>query len=438
MNRLNLNFQLVLRSERLQFIRDYLEVIPFKPTSDELEMMGKYILWGKEDPSEKDGPARLRNEGILLETRKGDWTDKSTESFDELLENPAFSESQIITPSHTPLKSTKHTYTRTQMRRLTPPHLLTDLESLWTQIDELEYKLNLYELSVHKRTQPPRAELTNRIKPAARTALELEAVSLSPYSYLRLKHYLVELRQQQYNFFGDEPLLTFPTEDLPLPIEAPQFGTEIEVKPLGIPLQLNSLHYRLFSTEEFPFPAQFTPEELKAISSILWRPPIQNPIYTFDFTQVSHLNKLIGILRDLEDAAAEAPTSTLPLFLHVFRSYRSLSRLSPILEDIIELKAAHRTNLCIRDYIGEKYKKFYNPNYISTLYNKGLGLIAETAAYHREVCENLVFPENFKKCSCCGRTLLIDRRNFKRKSVSTDGFAARCKLCDKQKKENIE
>ena len=49
MNRLQLDWTLVLRTDRNAFIDDYLDNITFKPNEDELSMMANYILWGKSD-----------------------------------------------------------------------------------------------------------------------------------------------------------------------------------------------------------------------------------------------------------------------------------------------------------------------------------------------------------------------------------------------------
>ena len=38
----------------------------------------------------------------------------------------------------------------------------------------------------------------------------------------------------------------------------------------------------------------------------------------------------------------------------------------------------------------------------------------------------------WKKCTCCGRLLLIDPQNFVKKDGAVDGFSARCKRCDKE------
>ena len=58
--------------------------------------------------------------------------------------------------------------------------------------------------------------------------------------------------------------------------------------------------------------------------------------------------------------------------------------------------------------------------------------INEAARQHAEIIENLCYPENWKKCRHCGKTLLVNTDNFVRKSRSSDGFSNQCKRCDKE------
>jgi len=82
--------------------------------------------------------------------------------------------------------------------------------------------------------------------------------------------------------------------------------------------------------------------------------------------------------------------------------------------------------------INHKWKKSYTDNYISTIFRQRIiPKINEAAKYHVKIIENLCFPEEFKVCSCCGKTLLRDPMNFTRKTRSKDGFTARCKKCEK-------
>ena len=95
------------------------------------------------------------------------------------------------------------------------------------------------------------------------------------------------------------------------------------------------------------------------------------------------------------------------------------------------IKIEKKSNGEIQDLTKKKYNHLYQTNYISTIYCKTLDSIAETAAFHRTVCENLSFPENFKKCKDCGKVLLLDERSWVRKKRSSDGFSPRCKKCEK-------
>ena len=61
------------------------------PNEEELDMMGKYILWGKDPITGKNG----KQMGLQLETRHGTWDDEPVDSLDALLEQPTFSETQL-------------------------------------------------------------------------------------------------------------------------------------------------------------------------------------------------------------------------------------------------------------------------------------------------------------------------------------------------------
>ena len=47
-------------------------------------------------------------------------------------------------------------------------------------------------------------------------------------------------------------------------------------------------------------------------------------------------------------------------------------------------------------------------------------------------CKGNFGPENFKKCVRCGDMVLKDASFFMRKSRSSDGFASRCKFCERE------
>jgi hypothetical protein len=100
--------------------------------------------------------------------------------------------------------------------------------------------------------------------------------------------------------------------------------------------------------------------------------------------------------------------------------------------EILELKIQRKTNVEIAEIINKKHGKKYNDNYISTIYRqKVIPKICATANLHLTIVENLFFPENFKSCTWCGKTLMRDGAFFTKKKGAPDGFVARCKICEK-------
>lgn len=438
MNRLQLDWTLVLRTDRNAFIDDYLNKISFKPNEDELSMMANYILWGKESESEKDGNARIKNEGLYIETRSKDWTDERAVSLEGLLETPGFSENDF---SHPTYKKQKNVFSRTEARNLASPEILAALENLWRQIDSTELTISFYELSIKKRKTPIRQELLSRFDTLELTHFQDRAAALTPRKYLKLKHELVELRRQQYTYQDSykQTIFSKPSNNSIYykPEDHFEFGDDIPVLPLSICYN-SPLYKKLFNPERFPAPEDFNEEELQKISSLLWT-PAQYTLEPFDFSNPKHLCEFYEALPSLKEKIKEEEldeTSTLVQFMNTARAYEGLAQLEPLHKDILDWKVEKKSNSEIQSLIKEKYHHTYQVNYISTLYRKVFDTIAETAAFHKTVCENLFFPEEFKKCKDCGRSLLLTNRDWVKRARSKDGFSPRCKHCEKIKRDS--
>ncbi len=426
-NRLNLNFNLESFQERLDFINAYLlteEFQTYPPTPTECEKIGDYLLWGKEE----NGRTAAENNNTELNSY---WDSKPVESLETLMESPTFSE-QMLRPLDAPKPLIrKETFSREKARQIAPAHLQADFETLWAQIDDLEFRLNTYEFAHGKRKEPPRASLSERITPERRAQIQEEAPHLAPYHYLKLKRQLVELRQQQYDYKDSYTTLILPhTEQFYVPPADPlTFGDEIPVFPLGTIVDepliwANNLHTEIFSEVE-----------LKHISDFLWT---QKDLYShrrdanfFDFCDVDHLYALCENWGHFKDEENSDSTRIHDLLL-TLEAYRAAAHLSPIYEDILDLKLRGKDNLSIKEFINQKYSKSYNTNYISTLYcKKILAEIAAAATAHLEIIENIFFKEEFKQCIDCGNWYLRRPEYFMRRSRAADGYSPRCKACEK-------
>lgn len=433
MNRLHLNWELNLRSERNLFVQEYLENLPFTPTEDELETISNYILWGKRSNEEKDGPARLREDGLFLDSK---WTVSSVEveSLDELTESPAFSENDLRPLDAPAPKRVREVFSREKARKYASPVVLENLEAIWYQIDTIELTLNYYELAHGKRKNPPREELLMRLSTDERNLCERRAQKLSQFSYFKLKHQLKDLRDQQYPFQDTYIHTLMPLKLKPYQEHdaSSEFGADISILPMGTPQNDHPVFYaKLFNAERMPAPSDFTPKELNFLSTLLWRPAAAKK--TFDFGNTDHLYEFFEMWDELRDRAEES--ESIRLLMRAANTYIGLADLDPKEELILKRKIQGKSNQEIRDEINSKFGHKYQLNYISTLYcKKVLEKIAEAARIHREVCENLFFPENFKKCKDCGRVLLLDERSWMKRKRSNDGFSPRCKKCEKIKR----
>ena len=438
-NRLNLDFSLETAQQRKAFIDEYLEAPYFKKnplTNDELEMCANYILWGKDT----DGKNVVQRKEIQIETKNSTWTQKEqTESLEALMELPTFNENQILKQTEARPKVVKEVFSRSKALKQAHPSLVPELQHLFNEIDETDYIISVYEFQNGKRKTQPREELIRNLSEDRRLQLNEKAKDLTPYRYLKLRHLLVELRQQQYTIKDSyAPQLVFERVDPIEPQPDLKFGVEIPVFPLG--LKGKGLQQLLFPNLDDLYLTEFE-EDLRYISDRIWE---QESVYKrctqhdgeefFDFRELEHVYQLFQTFFEIEDgAAADELDESLQELLDTLDYYIELADLTPIYREILDFKIKKVKNYDIAKYINEKYGKTYTDNYISTIFRqKIIKAINEAAVYHWEVMNNFFYPENFKRCTYCNKLLLRDAHNFVRKARAKDGFTNRCKKCDKE------
>lgn len=429
-NRLQLNFALDDAVDRTDFVINYLDEIDFELNDHEIETIANYLLWGKNSAGRN-----VQQEGDI-ELKK--WAKTQVESLDALIELPGFSEHTLRPLHEPPARIRRETFSREEALINSPPYMRALYEDLFKQIDTIELIINFYELFVGKRKLPPRESLLKRFTADEQKALNKRALKLSQYKYLKLKHQLVELRQQQYIYsdtYSNRINLHLINQP-PLLDKGELFiGEDIDIYPIGTWTD-DPYHNKIFGD---PNPYIFTDEEKERISQDLWK-HTTNPV--LDFTNPKHVLALINSKHDLEDAAIEDPEGiygAAGALVKTLDYYISKAHLKDALRDILGYKLENWSNLQIARQVNKDYDKTYNENYISTLFHqKIVPAIAQAAQEHREILENIFFPENFKKCKDCGRVLLINNTNFMRQKKSSDGFAPRCKKCEKLKRSKYK
>lgn len=428
---IKLDFSLNTANERAEWLNNYIKSFTRPLTSDELEMMGNYLLWGKSS----DGLNEVQRKNVQIETRSGTWDQKEAESLEGLMEQPGFSESNL-SKFIAPPKRQRIKFSREEALNDSPAYARAQYLDLFREIDETDFLIEHWELTHNKRTKEIRKNLVDAIPEETRAQLIERAKHLNQYQYLKLKHLLVELRRQQFSIKDSYTSPVQRDRVISNVAPPPEFGGELTVGPIGFkgmaPADL--LIWRPLPQLN---PFSFTKDEIALIGKRLEQREEQ---FAFDWRDSNHVYQFILHHDELRDAANEEDSlGTLKFMMDTLYFYIEFAQLSDIHRDILNMKIRKVKNVDIAEFVNRKYGKGYSNNYISTLFTKKIvPLICAAAQAHLEILENLDKPEQFKQCATCGVWFLRNQDNFTRRARAKDGFAPSCKSCDKERKMGLK
>lgn len=432
--RLKLNFNLETAEERAEFISTYIVQFP-DLTSSEASTIADYLLWGKDNNGVPIG------KGTGLVTK---WTKTNeAESLDAVLENPALSNAQLYTLNDAVvLKKGRDVFNRDEARKEAPEFLRQTFEELWKTIDEIDLEINFYEIDNGKREDPPRNELIKRFTDEEIERIHARSQKLNPYGYLKLRGRIKELRTEQFTI-RDSYRSTF---NITQSVYSPKdrsfvFDCDVEVLPLG--LKEGRIGDIVFDPNFDP--AALDEEQLRLISGLIWKKKSYEGNRIFDFRELESVYQLYLFKEEFDDRLEQVKydhvvENNLEKLLDTLRFYEEIADLTDIQREILRLKEKKEKNADIASYINKKYGKSYTANYISTIFKQKIIVkINEAVKLHQDTIENCFFKENFKRCIDCGRILLLDGRNWVKKTRSKDGFQNKCKRCEREmRKKNKE
>lgn len=430
MNRLKLDFTLESAKERIDFINRYITQFDTL-TPQEATTIANYLLWGKDETGTAIGS------DLNLETK---WSreENTPDSLEAVLESTSASHIYVRgLDEATIYKKPRVVFDRNEARANAPDCVKEALENLWRLIDEIDLEICFYEERIGKRKKPPRETLLKKFSSEEVERIRARSQKLNQYTYLKKRHQLVDLRREQFTIrdsyqstiaFGQT--LSAPHKDSTI------FDCDIEVLPLGL---ADTTIGRVIFDKNFD-PARLSEQQLQQISQLIWRKK-ENFETSFDFRDLESVYQLYLYRFEIMDQAErdEADSkieSNQKGLIQTLEFYEDMAELTDLQLEVLRLKEKKVKNAEIAEIINRKYGKGYTANYISTIFRqKIIGKINETAELHRETIENCFFPENFKKCTCCGRVLLLDARNWVRKSRSKDGFQNKCKRCEREERK---
>lgn len=406
MSKFQLDFNIYSSKDRLNSIKSInLSTL----TKTELETISNYILYGKDE----DGTSIVDRKEIQIKSKFNSYNkERNNVSLDELIESPTFDENILLKQKNI-YKKAKPSIDKEKAK------LIPGMAALWDEIDRLDRILRENKGDIEK--QPTTPTLTQK-------------------QLYYLNHQLIELRTQQYYLWDSY----YPATQLQR--NKAEFHGNIVDEQLNYPIFPRGL----MSSQndiEFKFPKQAQTSAQASANSPTYThsytapPPAQqldvdelvkqNKPF-IDFRNPDHIYELIQHYKEIEDGIRHIPDSPLHNLLWTLDFYIEKANFNEQQMLILEDKKYKMPNKAIADHLMRELGIYHQENYVSTIWNKLVGLIAEAVElnYDEFLCRN--YEKAWKKCTRCGKFLLRDSRNFVKKSKALDGLTSRCKECDRE------
>ena len=161
---------------------------------------------------------------------------------------------------------------------------------------------------------------------------------------------------------------------------------------------------------------------------------------TFDLRDPNSWLQLLPYYNTIYNAKLEAEErhdieSEAPALWNTIQYYFDCALMQAEYRLIVEMKSENWRNEDINNELRRRNLKTFSVNYISTIYKKRIPkLLAQAVEAHYELALALDQPDEWKRCSKCGKLLHLDSNHFRRLGKSKDGFVGSCKQCDKKKR----
>ena len=396
--------------DRVAAVKEILDSLDTDPSALELEQMGSYILYGKD---ENGLNAVQRGETTDGNKRYSSFkkTDDKLLSLEEILENPLTDQSELK-PAHQKQAYTKKKPTIARPKYDRKGNLIDPgdsdipgMQELWDCIDHMEHVIAVNEGKV------PPDENTTILKDS--------------YRLYQLKHNLIDLRRHQY-YLKDayKPTLHFQAIDHPKAqfydwssdsfywISLPEWQHRVDEALLHtISKNLENYETRLNEKGEI---------EVKWVVCE----------HTFDWENPLHVKALINNYDALYDYLKEKLNTYGRTLIFDFERYRAMANLTEVREFILDRKIEKMPYTDIVQDLQLKYGLKYNENHLCTILAKEIPeKIALAAQKHRLLIDTPA--SQCKKCHTCGRLLPRDPIFYVRNKSRKDGFSSNCKECER-------
>ena len=412
----SLDYSIERDIDRVAAVKDILDSLPTDPTQTELEQMGSYILYGKDENGKNavqrgdtyDGNSRRFNSFKTAEDK--------VVSLDEVLENPMADQQQLMSPHKRSVYNLKKTTIKRPKYDKKTGELIDigdgdipGIQDLWERIDHLEHWIAILE----KRLPPD--ETT--------TVFEVDS-----YRLYQLKHQLIDMRRHQYYLKDSyKPTLFFVAADHP----KQQFIDWSSDSQYWMPLEQwqrkvsNSLLSSVSKNLE-DYETRINEQGETEVKWVVRR-------HTFDWENPKHVRALINNYDLLYDFFKEKLNTYGRTLIFDFERYLEMANLTDLRKFILNCKIKKMQYPEIADLMEAQFGIRYNENHLSEIVAREIPeKIAEVATKHRMLLETP--QDQLKVCYTCGRALPRHKLFFARNASRKDGFSSNCKECERLKR----
>lgn len=408
----SLNYNIERDTDRVQAVKDILDTLETDPSPLDLEQMGSYILYGKDQNGYN---AVQRGEITNGTTRYANFRRKDDKllSLDAILDNPLTDQQQFKTTNiRNPYIQKKPMIQRPKYDKKTGELIdpgdsnIPGMVELWESIDRIDYWIHALE---------------GKVPPTEDTLIFDDS-----YRLYQLKHNLIDLRRHQYYLKDSyQPTLHFQDVDHP----KTQFVDWTSDSYYWI--DYNEWEKRTSNALTHHISPNLTDYETR-INETTGKTEVKWVVreHTFDWENPLHIRALINNYDLLYNYLYERLDTYGRTLIFDFERYRELAHLSEVRDFLLTKKIEHLSYTQILEQLQIRFGLKYNENHLSTIYSKEIPeKIAETAKKMRMLIDT---PDSErKKCHICGRALPRDSLFFSRNRSRNDGFASNCKECEK-------
>lgn len=315
-----------------------------------------------------------------------------------MMENPAFNEAQLL--PKTPLKKERMSIDRSKV---------ADIEGMQELWDTIDSKQRLLDFNLGK-------DVSDDSKYGGKTMGEMR--KLDDAQIYRLRHYIIELRKQQY-YLMDVKYPTFTKK---------MADTPVWRAPSDLQLNFNFLPNGLMSTQNDD---HFLNPSLCKKQRTLY---LDRNFATIDFRKREHMEKILLLSADLTASAIDIGDSPVENLNWTLEFYISKANLSEVQKILVRERMKNTPVKDIAAVMKKETGKARNVSYLSTMWKNTLNKICEAVEMNEREQSAIHNYTKWKCCSCCEEVLLIDSKNFVKKRNSRDGFTSVCKSCEKKRR----